>query len=66
MEQENGVNSDPKPTIPAKSYTRKYRVRAGDTLSGIAQKYHTSVAKIKKTNGLRSDRIQIGQVLKIP
>ena len=66
LEQENEVNSDPKPTIPAKSYTRKYRVRAGDTLSGIAQKYHTSVAKIKKTNGLRSDRIQIGQVLKIP
>ncbi len=66
MEQENTVNSDPKPTVPVKSYARKYRVRAGDTLSGIAQKYHTSVAKIKKANGLRSDRIQIGQVLKIP
>ncbi|MFM7387800.1 MAG: LysM peptidoglycan-binding domain-containing protein [Bacteroidota bacterium] len=66
MEKENTVNSDPKPTVPVKSYARKYRVRAGDTLSGIAQKYHTSVAKIKKANGLRSDRIQIGQVLKIP
>jgi LysM repeat protein len=35
-------------------------------LSGIAKKYRTTVAKIKKVNGLRSDLIRTGQVLKIP
>ena len=42
-----------------------YTVRYGDTLSGIAIKYRTSVTKIKKWNGLRSDRIYSGQKLKI-
>ena len=42
-----------------------YTVKYGDTLSGIAQKYRTSVSNIKKWNGLRSDRIMTGQKLKI-
>lgn len=45
---------------------RTYKVKSGDSLSTIAAKYHTTVSKIKKTNGLRSDLIRIGQVLKIP
>ena len=45
---------------------RKYKVKSGDTLSGIAKKYRTTVAKIKKVNGLRSNIIRTGQVLKIP
>ena len=51
-----------------KSYSSKqiyYTVRSGDTLSEIAMTYHTSVRKIKKWNGLRSDRIYTGQKLKI-
>ena len=42
-----------------------HTVRAGDTLSEIAMTYRTSVNKIKKWNGLRSDRIYPGQKLKI-
>ena len=42
-----------------------YRVRKGDTLGAIARRNHTSVAKIKRLNGLRSDRLQIGQRLKL-
>ncbi len=42
-----------------------YTVRYGDTLGEIAIKYRTSVRKIKKWNGLRSDRIYSGQKLKI-
>ena len=42
-----------------------YTVRSGDTLSEIAMVYKTSVKKIKKWNGLRSDRIYKGQKLKI-
>jgi membrane-bound lytic murein transglycosylase D len=41
----------------------RYRVRRGDTLSGIASKYGTSVSRIKSWNGLRSSRIRAGQVL---
>ena len=46
--------------------TQKYRVRRGDTLSGIAVRYRTSVRKLKSMNRLRSDRIRIGQVLEVP
>ena len=53
-----------KNTVPSKN--RKYKVKAGDSLGKIALKYHTTVSKIKKANGLRSDMIRIGQVLKIP
>ena len=42
-----------------------HTVRGGDTLSEIAMAYRTSVGKIKKWNGLRSDRIYTGQKLKI-
>lgn len=43
---------------------RIYKVRRGDTLGGIARKYGTTVSKIKKLNGLRSDRIRAGQILR--
>jgi len=42
-----------------------YRVKSGDTLSGIAKKYGTTVARIKQWNGLSSDRLSIGQSLRI-
>lgn len=43
-----------------------YVIESGDTLSGIAGKYRVSFKSLKKINGLRSDKIRIGQVLKIP
>ena len=42
-----------------------YRVRKGDSLYEIAQKYNISIEELKRWNGLRSNRIQPGQVLKI-
>jgi len=42
-----------------------YRVRPGDYLGRIARKYHTSVRQIKRWNHLRSNRLRIGQRLKI-
>jgi LysM repeat protein len=42
-----------------------YKVQKGDSLSKIAQKYHTSVKDIKSANGLRSDFISVNQMLKI-
>ena len=42
-------------------------VRQGDTLSKIAKKHNTSVAKLCKLNGLRETSVlQIGQKIKIP
>ncbi|PLW92120.1 MAG: hypothetical protein C0592_12415 [Marinilabiliales bacterium] len=38
-------------------------VQKGESLWSIAQKYNTSVDKIKKANGLTSDRINIGDKL---
>lgn len=52
-------------TVTKPSYTT-YRVKSGDTLSEIARKQHLSITTIKKANHLRSDTIQIGQLLKIP
>ena len=49
----------------AKPKKQVYVVKYGDTLSEIAEKYRTSVKNIKKWNGLRSDRIIVGQKLKI-
>lgn len=45
---------------------REYTVRAGDSLWLIAQRYGTTVEAIKSLNGLASDLINVGQVLKLP
>ena len=42
-----------------------YTVRRGDTLSSIARKHGVSVQTLKKRNGLRNDRIRVGQKLKV-
>ena len=40
-------------------------VRRGDTLSGIARRNGTTVAKIKQLNGLRGNTIRSGQRLRV-
>jgi membrane-bound lytic murein transglycosylase D len=42
-----------------------HKVRRGETLTAIAAKHGTTVSKIKKLNGLKSDRIREGQRLKV-
>ena len=45
----------------------RYRVRRGDTLSGIARRFGVSVRSLMRHNGVRSaHRIHAGQTLKIP
>ncbi|WP_456455860.1 C40 family peptidase [Thermovibrio sp.] len=43
-----------------------YRVRPGDSLYKIAKRFHTTVRKIMRINGLRHSRIRVGQKLIIP
>ena len=42
-----------------------YKVKSGDNLGKIARKYHTTVGQLKRWNNLKSDRINVGQRLKV-
>ena len=43
-----------------------HKVKRGDTLSEIAQKYGVTGASIMRANGLKSQTVRLGQTLKIP
>ncbi len=43
-----------------------HTVRAGDTLSGIARRYGTSVTKLKAVNNLKNNNLRIGARLMLP
>ena len=43
-----------------------YKIKSGDTLSEIAQRFRVSQSILRSFNALKSDRLRIGQVLKIP
>ena len=58
------VVSDP-PTTTDNPQIITITVEKGDTLSGLARKYGTTVAKIKSLNDLKSDVIVVGMTLKI-
>ncbi len=47
------------------SGTGTYTVKSGDTLSGIAEKHGTTVAKLKELNSLSGNKINVGQKLKV-
>ena len=44
----------------------EHKVRSGESLSVIAQRYGTTTTAIKSTNNLRSNSLAVGQVLTIP
>ncbi len=43
-----------------------HRVRRGETLSRIAARYDASTSRVRSENGIRGDRILVGQELRIP
>ena len=54
--------------LPANKRIRwiRHRIRKGETLGTIAQKFHTSVRTIKRVNRLRGKMIRVGHSLTIP
>ena len=46
--------------------TFKHKVASGQNLYMIAKKYKTTVARLKRTNRLRSSKLHVGQKLKVP
>ncbi len=43
-----------------------YKVKKGDTLTGIAKKNGTTAKELKRVNNLKTDQIKVDQVLKVP
>ena len=67
------TNPPPGTTLAAADYRRPSRaaslqhvIRRGETLSAIANRYDVSVRRIRAANNLRSDKIVVGKVLRIP
>jgi LysM repeat protein len=51
---------------PAETATTLYTVMPNDNLTRVARLHGTTVAAIKKANNLKTDRLVIGQKLKLP
>jgi N-acetylmuramoyl-L-alanine amidase len=49
-----------------KQENRTHRVRSGESLSLLAQRYNVQISTLKKANNLNTDVVRIGQVLTIP
>ncbi|MBV6443592.1 MAG: LysM peptidoglycan-binding domain-containing protein [Haliscomenobacteraceae bacterium CHB4] len=56
---------NPNPTTPPVAAPGTHIVVKGDTLTNIARRYNTTVARLKQINNLKSDYIQIGQTLRV-
>ncbi len=66
----NGIRryfrANPPPGTRLAQIPRKHVIARGETLSGIAARYRVSVSALRRHNGLRSDRIKPGDVIRIP
>ena len=54
-----------RPLSETKRHLVRYRVRRGDTLSGIADRFSLSMEDIRKWNRLRTNHVRRGMVLRI-
>jgi len=54
--------AQPQPTLGA---LVRYRARKGDTVESVADQFNVTVTELKKWNGMRSNRLVAGMLLKI-
>ena len=52
-------------SVPSRSSLYRYKVRKGDTISELAERFNVSTSQIVSWNSLNSNRINYGQTLKI-
>ncbi|HEB87337.1 MAG TPA: LysM peptidoglycan-binding domain-containing protein [Gammaproteobacteria bacterium] len=54
--------------LPNNAHIRwlRHKIRQGETLSSISQKYHTDIQTIKQANHIRGSRLRAGHSLTIP
>lgn len=60
------IENTPKGTLLASISMKQHKVRSGESLSVLSQRYKISVVTIKSVNKLKSNVLRIGQTLKIP
>ncbi len=60
------AQTQPRPPVRPQPQVRRYTVKRGDTLSAIARRHNTTVAGLRRANGISGDLIRPGQVLRIP
>ncbi len=65
VEEELKTQEKPLPQLVTAQNRIRYRVRSGDYLGKIAERYGVRVSQIKQWNGLRSNDLRIGQRLTI-
>ncbi|MEX0288859.1 MAG: LysM peptidoglycan-binding domain-containing protein, partial [Flavobacteriaceae bacterium] len=65
VEKELKSRESPLPQLVKAQERIRYRVRSGDYLGKIAERYGVGVSQIKRWNGLRSNNLRIGQRLTI-
>ena len=56
----------PEPEVEPEPAAQTHRVSRGETLAGISRAYGVSIAELQRVNGIRGDKILVGQVLRIP
>ncbi len=64
-EADDAKREKPLPKLFENPQRIRYRVRNGDYLGKIAKRYRVGVSQIKRWNGLRSNKLRIGQRLTI-
>ena len=65
VEEDLKKREKPLPQLVKAQNRIRYRVRSGDYLGRIAERYGVGVSQIKRWNGLRSDNLRVGQRLTI-
>ncbi|WP_246019891.1 lytic transglycosylase domain-containing protein [Muriicola soli] len=65
VEEELKSKESPLPQLVKADSRIRYRVKSGDYLGKIAERYGVGVSQIKNWNGLRSNNLRIGQRLTI-